>query len=102
MLRRWKAIGRTRGCLTIGIIGLREIAVDSDVDAEGSVEIVLSGKHYNRAACLHKIVYEAMMRVVLQEFDASLTESSLVIVNEEKRQIEKLKLALNFASGRVN
>ena len=44
---------------------------------------------------LQKIVYEAMMRVFLQEFEASPTESSLAIVNEEKRQIEKLKLELN-------
>lgn len=68
--------------------GLREIAVKSDVVAERSMEKVLSGKHYNRAVRLHKIVYEAMMRVLLQEFEASLTESSLAIVNEEKRQME--------------
>ena len=36
-----------------------------------------------------------MLLVFLQEFEACLTESSLAIVNEEKRQIEKLKLELN-------
>ena len=48
------------GC-RFGDAGLREITVESDVVAEGSMEKVLSGKHYNTAVRLHKIVYEAMM-----------------------------------------
>ena len=44
-----------------GVIGsrfgdarLRELAVQSDVLAEGSVDKVLNGKQYNRAVRLHK------------------------------------------------
>ena len=42
---------------------LRERAVESDVVVEGSMEKVLSGKHYNKAVRLRKIVCEAMMLV---------------------------------------
>ena len=56
---------------------------------------VISGKHYNRAVRLHKIVYEALIRVLMQEFESSLTdESSGCMLNEEKHQMEQLKLDL--------
>ena len=48
-------------CCRFGDAGLRERAVKNDVVAEGSMEKVLSGKHYNRAVRLHKIAYEAVM-----------------------------------------
>ena len=34
--------------------GLRDVAVQSEIIAEGSVDSVLNGKHYNRAVRLHK------------------------------------------------
>ena len=37
---------------------LRELAVQSKVVAEGSIEKVLMGKQYNRAVRLHKLTYE--------------------------------------------
>ena len=37
-----------------GDAGLRELAVQSEVVAEGSIERVLEGKNYNRAVRLHK------------------------------------------------
>ena len=78
-----------------GDAGIRELAVQSDVVAEGSIDKVISGKHYNRAVRLHKIVYEALMRVLMQEFESSLTdESSACMLNEEKHQMEQLKLDL--------
>ena len=56
---------------------------------------MLSGKHFNGAVSLYKIVFEAMLRVRLQEFEASLTESSMTVLNEDNLQIEELKLELN-------
>lgn len=41
-----------------GDAGLRELAVQSDVVAEGSVDKALNGKQYNRAVRLHKCGYE--------------------------------------------
>ena len=79
----------------IGDAGIRELAVQSDVVAESSIDKVISVKHYNRAVRLHKTVYEALMRVLMQEFQSSLTdESSACTLNEEKHQMEQLKLDL--------
>ena len=68
--------------------GLRELAVQSDVVAEGSVDKSLNGKQYNRAVHLHKCVYEALMRLLLKEFESSV--QSLPTLN-----LEQLKLELN-------
>lgn len=75
--------------------GNRELAVQSDVVVEGSMDKVISGKHYNRSMRLHKIVYEGLMRVLIQEFESSLTdESNTCMIYEEKHQLEQLKLDL--------
>ena len=71
-----------------GDAGLRELAVQSDVVAEGSVDKSLNGKQYNRAVHLHKCVYEALMRLLLKEFESSV--QSLPTLN-----LEQLKLELN-------
>lgn len=71
-----------------GDAGLRELAVQSDVLAEGSVDKALNGKQYNRAVRLHKCVYEALMRLLLKEFESS--GQSLPVLN-----LEQLKLELN-------
>ena len=39
--------------------GLRDIFLESGVIAEGSIEGVLSGKHYNRGIRVHKLLMEA-------------------------------------------
>ena len=57
-----------------GDAGLAELAVESDVVARASVEKVLSGKIYNRAIRMHKIIYEALMRLLIKAFEASLRE----------------------------
>ena len=44
-----------------GEAGLRDIAVESGVIAEGSIK-VLEGKQYNHVVQLHKLTYEALMR----------------------------------------
>ncbi|KAG1650019.1 hypothetical protein GQR58_028409 [Nymphon striatum] len=48
--------------------GLRDLAVESGVIAEGSIDKVLDGKQYNRGVRLHKLTYEALMRLVWKGF----------------------------------
>ena len=54
-----------------GDVGLRELAVQSNAEAEGSVDKVLNRKQYNRAVRLHKCVYEAFVRFFLKDFESS-------------------------------
>ena len=63
--------------------GFSEIVIEANICASGSLERVLSGKHYNRALRVHKIVMEALERLLLRMFeeredkslDVSLLES---------------------------
>ena len=55
--------------------GLRELCVESGVIAEGSVAGVLDGRRYNRGVRLHKIMYEALMRLAWQGFVAWIEEN---------------------------
>ncbi|KAG1660199.1 hypothetical protein GQR58_022121 [Nymphon striatum] len=48
--------------------GLRDLAVESGVIAEGSINKVLDGKQYNRGVRLHKLTYEALMQLVWKGF----------------------------------
>ena len=49
--------------------GLRDLCVESGVIAEGSVAAgVMDGCKYNRAIRLHKLVYEALMRLAWKGF----------------------------------
>ncbi len=52
--------------------GLKDICIESGIVAEGSVNGVLDGKHYNRAVRVHKCIYEALMRLVWAEFTVRL------------------------------
>lgn len=48
--------------------------IESEIIASGSVKGVLSGKHYNRAMRVHKLLIEPMERYMrLEVFDKSLT-----------------------------
>ena len=51
-----------------GEAGLRDLAVESGVIAEGFITKVLEGKQYNRAVRLHKLTYEALMRLAWARF----------------------------------
>ena len=44
--------------------GLRDIAVESAVIAEGLIEVVLAGRQVNRAVRIHKIIYKALQRLI--------------------------------------
>lgn len=47
--------------------GLKDILIESQIIAEGSINGVFDGKHYNRAVRAHKCIYEAMMRLEWSE-----------------------------------
>ena len=48
--------------------GLRDLAVESGIIAEGSADAALEGRQYNRAVRLHKLVYETLMQMAWKGF----------------------------------
>ena len=54
------------GGARFGEADLRELAIQSEIVAKGSIDRVMFGKHYNRAVRLHKVTYEALMRLLVQ------------------------------------
>ena len=48
--------------------GLKDLCVEAGVIADGSVVAVMEGCKYNRAVRLHKLLYEAFMRLVWRGF----------------------------------
>ena len=48
--------------------GLKDICIEAGIVAEGSINGVLDGKHYDRAVRVHKYIYEALMRLAWEEF----------------------------------
>ena len=48
--------------------GLKDIFIESQTVAEGSISGVIDGKHYNRGVRAHKYLYEALMRLAWAEF----------------------------------
>ena len=49
--------------------GFEEILVESGICASGSINKVMSGKHYNRAMRVHKLTLEALERLLLKTFE---------------------------------
>ena len=64
--------------------GLRDLCIESDVIADGSIEKLLLGKQYNRAVRFHKLLYEVLQRLAwigfieFQDNDESSDLQSLV------------------------
>ena len=55
--------------------GLRDLSVESGVIAEGAISGVMVGRKHNRAVRLHKLVYEAMMRLAWNGFISWMQEN---------------------------
>ena len=55
--------------------GLKDLFIEAGVVAEGSMSAVLEGRDYNRGVRVHKLAYEAFMRVALKGFYPWLNES---------------------------
>lgn len=49
--------------------GFSEIIIESGICASGSLDRVMSGKHFNRALRVHKILFEALERLLLTRFE---------------------------------
>ena len=57
--------------------GLRDILIQSNIVAEGSVDTMFSGlRAYKRAIRVYKIIYEAISRLLLKEFEAAHPDST--------------------------
>ena len=48
-----------------GDAGLRDLAVQSGIISEGSVDKALAGHIYNRGVRMHKVVHEALMLILI-------------------------------------
>ena len=61
--------------------GFEEILLDSGICARGSIEKVITGKHYNRVIFVHKIVAKGLECLLLMKFeetrDGRIRESNL-------------------------
>lgn len=73
--------------------GLRDLAVEAGILSEGSVDQVLDGRHYNRGVRLHKLLYEALYRKLLESFPRwfeenfpNNIESFQTLLNEKLKQ----------------
>lgn len=57
--------------------GLRHIAIESCLVAEGSINGVMNGHHFNRSLRCHKIISEALHRLRLQEYMEHQAENAI-------------------------
>ena len=75
-----------------GAAGLTNIVIESKVITEGSVEKTLNRKRYNRAVRLHKLMFEACMRLIWESFLNWMIQSEIndVAVNQALDKINKL------------
>ena len=55
--------------------GLRDVLIEAEVIAQGSINGVLNGHHYNRSIRAHKLMYESLQRLRFQAFLDSLPEN---------------------------
>ena len=51
----------------------QDILIESELVAPGSVNGVLSGKHYNRSVRSHKVIFEALSRLLFQSYFDSIS-----------------------------
>ena len=59
------ALGKKMRCT-----GLEEVLMESGIRASRSIEQVLTGKHYNHALPVHRVVYEALEQILLQVYES--------------------------------
>ena len=62
--------------------GLRDVAIQSEILADGSADRALNGKMYNRAVRVHKLFFEALHRILLEKFLEEQQESIKHLVDE--------------------
>ena len=71
-------LGAFLGCIgkRFGDAGLQDVLIESEVVATGSMNGVISGKHYSRAVRSNKLMSDALHRMRLQAFLHSLMEEA--------------------------
>lgn len=62
--------------------------IESEIVASGSVKGVMTGKHYNRSVRTHQVLFEAMERKRLQEFEKSLSTTDKALLDSIILQIQ--------------
>lgn len=75
--------------------GLRDICIETGILGAGSVNGVFDGKAYNRAIRVHKVIYEAFMRLMWSEFSLWLDEDEKGMVDSVVDEIKVLRKDLN-------
>ena len=48
--------------------GLKDFCIEAGIVADGSINVDLDGKHYNRAVRVHKCIYESLLRLAWAAF----------------------------------
>ena len=90
-------------CNALSILGkrfgaLKDICIEAELVAEGSINGVLDGKHYNRAVRVHKYIYEALMRLAWAGFTNWVEEN----VPEKSAMIKSFLEEVNRMVGELN
>ena len=107
---KWKKMDQFKDCVVIlGIFhllmmylriigkrfkdaGLWNVLVQSEIVAEGSIERVLTGKMYSRAVRCYKLMYEALIRLLIDKFlsDMEGNKENMCTQNEALLKINEL------------
>lgn len=69
--------------------GLKDLCIESGIVAEGSVSALLEGRSYNRAIRVHKLAYEALMRVAWRGFQPWVDERYPIDMNHIRRALDE-------------
>ena len=81
-----------------GDAGLQDLSVESSVIADVSIAGVLCGKKYNRAIRLHKLMYEALLRLAWSGFETWLKDEDK---NELTETLFRVKTFSKNISGKT-
>ena len=70
--------------------GLKDLCIESGIVAEGSVSALLKGRSYNRAIRVHKLAYEALMRVAWRGFQPWVDEHYPLDMDHVRRALDEV------------
>ena len=70
--------------------GLKDLCIESGIVAEGSVSALLEGRSYNRAIRVHKLAYEALMRVAWRGFQPWVDEHYPLDMDHVRRALDEV------------
>ena len=70
-----------------GDAGYRDILVQSEIIAEGSVDRALTGKMYNRSVRAVKLTYEALSRILVEKLELESDSEFAAVISNLKEEI---------------